>query len=110
MKSLLNLCANKCTDINLSNKIQRTIMIIIVFTMMLTAACYASDSESYIRVRIRRPRKFNEQADLKGYGSIKVYNILESEDIPIAVLGENVDILLDSFYNERYLIQETDST
>lgn len=89
----------------MSKKIIKIIMLFVVFTMILTTFCYASDDDTTVRVRVRRPRKFDEQVDLKGYGSINVYNILESEQVPIATLGDNVDILLDTFYNNKYLMQ-----
>ncbi len=90
----------------MSKKILKILMLLIVFITMFNVACYASDSDTEVRIRVRRPRKFNEQVDLKGYGSINVYNILQSKDIPIAILGENVDVLLDAYYNNKYLIQE----
>lgn len=90
----------------MSKKILKIVMLFIVFTMIFTTFCYASDEDTDVRIRVRRPRKFDEQVDLKGYGSINVYNILESEEVPIATLGENIDVLLDTFYNNKYLMQE----
>lgn len=90
----------------MSKKILKILMLLIVFITMFNVACYASDSDTEVRIRVRRPRKFNEQVDLKGYGSISVYNILQSKDMPIAILEENVDVLLDAYYNNKYLIQE----
>jgi len=90
---------------NMSKKLLKIVMLFIVFTTILTTVCYAADSDTTVRVRVRRPRKFDEQVDLKGYGKINVYNILESEEVPIATLGENVDVLLDTFYNNKYLMQ-----
>lgn len=92
------------------NKIYKILLFFIVFTMMFVATSYASDSDIEIRVRIREPRKTNEQVDLQGYGNINMYNILESKDVPIAVLEQNLKFLLDTYYNRNYLVQDSKSS
>jgi stage II sporulation protein D len=78
--------------------------------MMFVATSYASDSDIEIRVRIREPRNTNEQVDLQGYGNINMYNILESKDVPIAVLEQNLKVFLDTYYNNNYLVQDSKSS
>lgn len=87
-------------------KVLKTVVFIVVFILALTSLCYAADSDTTVRVRVRRARKFNEQVDLKGYDSIKVYDLLISETEPILTLGNNVDVLLDGYYDTKYLIQD----
>lgn len=91
------------------NKIYKIMLFFIVFTMMFVATSYASDSDIEIRVRIREPRKTNEQVDLQGYGNINMYNILESKDVPIAVLEQNLKFFLDTYYSSNYLVQDAKS-
>lgn len=91
------------------NKIYKVLLFFIIFTMMFIATSYASDSDIEMRVRIREPRKTNEQVNLQGFGSINMYNILESKDVPIAVLEQDLKFFLDTYYNSNYLVQDAKS-
>ena len=45
----------------MKNKIYKILLLFVVFTMMFVSTSYASDSDIEIRVRIRDPRKTNEE-------------------------------------------------
>lgn len=94
----------------MKNKIYKILLFFIVFTMMFVATSYAADSDIEIRVRIREPRKTNEQVDLQGYGNINMYNILESKNTPIATLEQNLKFFLDTYYNNKYSVQNGGSS
>lgn len=90
----------------MAKKIFKSLLLFIVFTIMCTSFCFADSADIDVRIRVRRPRKFDEQVDLKGYESINVYNILTSEEVPIVTFSGNIDVLLDTFYNNKYLMQQ----
>lgn len=94
----------------MKNKIYKILLFFIVFTMTLVSTSYAADSDTEIRVRIREPRKTNEQVDLQGYGNINMYNILESKTTPIATLEQNLKVFLDTYYSNKYLAQYAGSS
>lgn len=63
---------------------------------LLTVTCYGE--EYSVRVRIRSPRLYNQQASIAGYEDITVY---ENEN-EIFSLGESLSILIDSYYDGNY--------
>lgn len=67
----------------------------IIFLLVFT--CYAEENYS-VRVRIRSPRLYNQQANLAGYDDIAVYD----ENDEIFTLGEGLSILIDSYYDGNY--------
>ncbi len=92
-------------------KLNKILLFFIIFTMMLVATSYASitDSDIEIRVRIRDPRQTNEQVVLEGYGNINLFNILVSKETPIAVLDQKLNIFLDTYYSNNYIVQNAGS-
>lgn len=69
--------------------------LMMIFLIVFT--CYAQEDYS-VRVRIRSPRLYNQQANLAGYDDITVYE----EDEEIFTLGDNLSILIDSYYDGNY--------
>jgi stage II sporulation protein D len=94
----------------MKNKICRILLFFYVFMTVFISTCYALDSDTEIRVRIRKPRNTNEQVELQGYGNISVYNIIESKEVPIAILDEKLNIFLDTYYSDSYLAQSANSS
>lgn len=68
---------------------------LMIFLLNLT--CFAAEEYS-VRVRIRSPRLYNQQAGIEGYDDITVYE----EDEEIFSLGEGLSILIDSYYDGNY--------
>lgn len=64
---------------------------------LLNFTCFAAEEYS-VRVRIRSPRLYNQQAGIEGYDDITVYE----EDEEIFTLGEDLSILIDSYYDGNY--------
>lgn len=87
-------------------KTKRLLLSIFVFVVLLSSFAFAEDGETVVRIRIRRPRIFNEQVDLKSHNQINVYDISKDEDNPFIVLENNVDVLIDSYYDSKYYIVE----
>ena len=80
-------------------KLVYKITLITILTMMFfTAACYGAEDDYSVRVRIRSPRLFNQQAGLAGYDEIAVYEV----DDELFTLGESINILIDSYYDGNY--------
>lgn len=77
---------------------------------MFIYTCYASDSDTEVRVRIRSPRSYNEKLELHGSDKINVYNILESRELPIAILDKSINVFLDTYYSHNYLTQDGNSS
>ena len=81
----------------------RKITFIIILTLLFSiSACYGASDENYVRVRIRSPRTFNEQASLKGYENIKVYKLKGTPDEIFALDESKVSVLLDSYFDSNY--------
>nr|WP_300091775.1 SpoIID/LytB domain-containing protein [Sedimentibacter sp.] len=64
---------------------------------LLNFTCFAAEEYS-VRVRVRSPRLYNQQAGIEGYDDITVYE----EDEEIFTLGEDLSILIDSYYDGNY--------
>ncbi len=86
-------------------KIFRSSLIILVLISMLTMPAYGYDLETSARVRIREPRKYNEQVRLVGDNDISMYDHSIDINMPIATLGNDLDVLLDGYYDTEFLWQ-----
>ncbi|MEL7647142.1 MAG: SpoIID/LytB domain-containing protein [Sedimentibacter sp.] len=71
-----------------------TVMMLVVFA----SACYAFGEEYSVRVRIRSPRLYNQQAGISGYDDIAV----SQDGDELLVLGESLSALIDSYYDGNY--------
>jgi stage II sporulation protein D len=84
--------------------IQKIIAIIVLTLLFSISACFAASSEEYVRVRIRSPRLFNEQASLKAYEHISVYELNNDPDELFKLEEADVSVLLDSYFDGNFNI------
>jgi stage II sporulation protein D len=84
--------------------IQKIIAIIVLTLLFSISACYAASGEEYVRVRIRSPRLFNEQASLKAYEHITVYELNKNPDELFKLDETEVSVLLDSYFDSNFNI------
>lgn len=64
--------------------------------------CYASDIDTYVRVRIRKPRINNEKLELSGCSNIDVYDFVNDKYNLLFSIDNNIKILLDTYYDLNY--------
>ncbi|NYB75633.1 SpoIID/LytB domain-containing protein [Sedimentibacter hydroxybenzoicus DSM 7310] len=76
---------------------KRITLFSILIVFLLTTVCYGATGTEYVKVRIRYPRVSNEQAALKGYGSISVYEINEYPEELFNLNSNQVNVQLDSY-------------
>lgn len=73
-------------------------------TLSITTA-YGATNDEYLRVRVRSPRLYNEQAALSGYNEINVYElsngVIDIKEI-LTLEDSNVSVLLDSYFDKNY--------
>ncbi|WP_312699426.1 SpoIID/LytB domain-containing protein [Sedimentibacter sp.] len=76
---------------------RRTTVFSILIIFLFTTVCYGASSDNeYVRVRIRFPRVSNEQASLKGYDGINVYEINGEPDEIFELDSNQVSVQIDS--------------
>ncbi|WP_313340810.1 SpoIID/LytB domain-containing protein [Sedimentibacter sp.] len=85
----------------------RIIVFSILIIFLFTAVCYAATGTEYVKVRIRFPRVYNEQAYLKGYEDITVYEINENPNEIFNLDSNHISVHLDS--NKSYHIELDDT-
>lgn len=66
------------------------------------ATCYGASKEEYVRVRIRSPRQYNEQASLKGYGDVTVYSLNSNPEEMFNLNDSDFSVLLDSYFDSNF--------
>lgn len=89
-------------------KLRNRIIIFSTLTIFLfTAVCYGATGTEYVRVRIRFPRVYNEQASLKGYEGITVYEINENPNEMFNLDSNHISVQLDS--GKSYHIELNDN-
>lgn len=71
--------------------------------MFLMVQGFGAENDYYVKIRVRNPRQFNEQAELDGFGAITVYNIKNNVVTPLFQLNDELSILIDSYYDSKYL-------
>ncbi|MDD4781397.1 MAG: SpoIID/LytB domain-containing protein [Tissierellia bacterium] len=84
----------------------KKIIKIILFSMLITIlsinVSFGEDVEEFVRVRIRTPRRFNEQAELNGYGLITVYDLSSGKLVELLQLDNELSVLMDSYFDKTY--------
>lgn len=83
-------------------KVVNIIIFMFIFITCMQISCFADSSELYVRVRVRRPRIYNEQTNLKGTNSINVYEAQDGNLEPLFDTDEELDILIDGYYDASY--------
>ncbi|WP_326909576.1 SpoIID/LytB domain-containing protein [Sedimentibacter sp. MB31-C6] len=84
-------------------KIYIILSICIITILFSTNVVLAFEDEEYnVRVRIRSPRQYNEQAELDGYDNISVYKNKNDNMELLFKTDNNLSILLDSFYDSKF--------
>lgn len=85
-------------------KIIKIIIITIILLIFSISFCFGTGNDLNVRVRIRSPRQYNEQATLKGYDSITIYDNSSGKQIELFQLDSEISILLDTYYDSRFNI------
>jgi len=80
-------------------KIIKIIIITMILLMFSISMCFGTDNIN-LRVRIRTPRQYNEQALLNGYDNTTIYDNLNGSKL--FELGSELSILMDSYYDNNY--------
>ena len=76
---------------------------IILLTLLFTEAAFGEDEEdTYVRVRIRYPRLFNEQVSFEGYDKIVLYD----ENGELLSLNNNLTLRIDTYYAGNYYLSD----
>nr|WP_312577884.1 SpoIID/LytB domain-containing protein [Sedimentibacter sp.] len=81
----------------------KILIITIVLLMFSIGICFgaAGSEDTYVRVRVRYPRGYNEHATLKGYDNIYVYGKNGSEMAELFQLDTELNVLLDTYYDDN---------
>lgn len=82
--------------------IQKITAITVLTLLFSIATCYGASGEEYVRVRIRSPRLFNEQAALKGYEDITVYELNNYPEEIFNLEDTGFSVLLDSYFDSSF--------
>lgn len=82
-------------------KIIKIMIITIVLLMFSISFCFGTEDIN-LRVRIRTPRQYNEQATLKGYDNISVYDNNSGSPSKLFELSSELSVLMDSYYDKNY--------
>ncbi|MGD9569295.1 MAG: SpoIID/LytB domain-containing protein [Sedimentibacter sp.] len=85
--------------------IQKITLITALAFLFSISTSYASEEE-YVRVRIRSPRLFNEQAVLEGYENITVYELNDNANDLFKLEESKVTVLLDSYFDDSFNFKE----
>ena len=80
-------------------KVIKTIIITMILLMFSISMCFGTDTIN-LRVRIRSPRQYNEQASLSGYDNITIYDNQNSSEL--FEQDSELSILMDSYYDNNY--------
>lgn len=86
-------------------KVKQIYKITVIAALLLelfSYVCYGALGEEYVRVRVRSPRLYNEQASLQGYGSITVYDAGSGFEKLFELEANKVNVLLDSYFDRKY--------
>jgi len=83
-------------------QIYKTTVMAALMLMLFSYVCYGVSREEYVRVRVRSPRLYNEQASLQGYGSIAVYNVGAGLEELFELEANKINVLLDSYFDTKY--------
>lgn len=79
----------------------KSLIITIILAGAFVFPAFGKDNETYVRIRIRYPRLYNEQTTLEGYNTITVYN--EKDEF---ALNEILNARIDSYYAANYYITD----
>ena len=82
-------------------KIIKIMIITLVLLMFSIGLCFGIEDIN-LRVRIRTPRQYNEQATLKGYDNISVYDNKGGSHSKLFELGSEISVLMDYYYDKNY--------
>ncbi len=82
--------------------IQRITVIAVLIFMFSISVCYAASGSEFVRVRIRSPRLFNEQAALEGYNNVTVYELNDNPAELFSLDGTKLSVLLDSYFDGSF--------
>lgn len=86
--------------------IQKITVLTLLMILFSVTVSYGA-SEEYVRVRIRSPRQFNEQASLKGYEEITVYQLNNGPEELFTLNDDELSVLLDSYFDGSFnFVQE----
>lgn len=91
-------------------KIIKTIIISVLILVFSINLCFGSEGEEYVRVRIRTPRQYNEQAELDGYSSITVYDYSSGKPVELLQLERELSVLMDSYFDRNYNYLENNNS
>ena len=91
-------------------KIIKTIIISVLIFMFSINLSFGSEGEEYVRVRIRAPRQYNEQAEIEGYSSIIVYDHSSGKPVELLQLEKELVVLMDSYFDRNYNYLENNSS
>lgn len=86
-------------------KIIKILIIMIVLLIFSICICFGAEKDTYVRVRIRSPRCYNEHAMLKGYDNIHVYEKTGSEFVELFQLDMELNVLLDTYYDSNLNVE-----
>lgn len=86
-------------------KIAKGFIIVVVLLIFSIGTCFGLDADTYVRVRIRSPRGYNEHAMLKGYDNIHVYEKSGNELVELFQLDTELNFLLDTYYDSNLNVQ-----
>jgi len=82
-------------------KIIKIMLITIVLLMFSISLCFGMEDIN-LKVRIRTPRKYNEQAMLNGYENISIYDNSSNSPTKLFALNSELSILMDSYYDKNF--------
>ncbi len=86
-------------------KIAKSLIVAIVLLLFSIGICFGLDADTYVRVRIRSPRGYNEHAMLKGYDDIHVYEKSGNELVELFQLDKELNFLIDTYYDDNLNVQ-----
>lgn len=78
------------------------IFFLLCFLLINLNYCYASDTDTYVRIRIRKSRLNNEKLELTGDSNINVYDFNNDKYELLFSINNNIKILLDTYYDLDY--------
>lgn len=85
---------------------RRNLIISFILTLLLitlfSSTAFGKEEDSYVRVRIRYPRLYNEQASFEGYGEINLYK----EEDQLFSLDNVLNIRIDTYYTGNYYLTD----
>lgn len=88
--------------------LQKITAITVLTILFSSVTIYGATGEEHVRVRIRSPRQYNEQAALGGYEDVTVYKLSNNPEEVFKLNGTDFSVLLDSYFDSSFnCVQDT---